>query len=158
MSDALEISLTALFFSLHAAYLYWGYTSIVRDGAAAFLSVWTPVTLAGLYVVFVAASRAGLLFKQPRTLKIAMATHNIYNTVFSAVMLFLYIRDVDWRNAPFTSSKPPSNLITAVFWLNYQSKFAEFGDTFFFFARGKGDKATTLHVVHHAEMGPLMWW
>ncbi len=39
----------------------------------------------------------------------------------------------------------------------YQSKYLEFADTLFFRLRHKADQVTTLHVIHHAEMGPLMW-
>lgn len=40
--------------------------------------------------------------------------------------------------------------------LNYQSKFLEFADTLFMVLRKKNEQISWLHMVHHAEMGPLM--
>lgn len=78
-------------------------------------------------------------------------------------MFALFVREfVLWGSrGPFTlrySAKTHTNAWAAAMWLNYQSKFVEYADTAFILFKGSADKQLShLHVIHHAEMGPLMY-
>ena len=78
-------------------------------------------------------------------------------------MFALFVREfVVWGSrGPFTlrySAKTHTNAWAAAMWLNYQSKFVEYADTAFILFKGSADKQLShLHVIHHAEMGPLMY-
>jgi hypothetical protein len=105
-----------------------------------------------------------------------MIVHNLYLTALSlvmAVVLFsqsLAVVDVNWLDpAEVFSSRtaaavfgqrlpsPPSPLAAWILWVNYNSKFVEFGDTFFMLARKRFGQVSFLHTEHHFVMGPIMW-
>jgi hypothetical protein len=58
----------------------------------------------------------------------------------------------------FDARRAGGSAWAAAMWLNYQSKFIEYADTAFILLKGNADKQLShLHVIHHAEMGPLMF-
>lgn len=145
----------------HATYLYTGYNAILVGGTDAWLS---PVIPAVCSVAYLACVTVGVRVMKGRAsfpaMKGSMVVYNLYSTVLSGLMLALYARSVDWR-APFTAPFARGaawRAAEAVFWLNYHAKFLEYADTFFMIARGKFEQVSSLHVIHHAEMGPLMWY
>ena len=96
--------------------------------------------------------------RQPIELKAAMQVYNVYETLLSALMLYMFVTELIGKNV-FTmrvdNSRSGARLAMAI-WLSYQSKFIEYADTFFMVTRKKFDQVTFLHVLHHSEMAPLM--
>ncbi|VDP83521.1 unnamed protein product [Echinostoma caproni] len=51
-----------------------------------------------------------------------------------------------------------TDIVVAIGYAFYFSKFIEMLDTVFFLWRGRTDQVTFLHVFHHAAMPPSIWW
>lgn len=142
----------------HATYLFNGYNAIRAGGTGGWLSPVIPAACSAAYLLCVTVGVRAMKGRASfPALKGSMAVYNFYSTFLSGLMLALYVRDVDWRS-PFTAPFAPGagwRAAEAVFWLNYHAKFLEYADTLFMIARGKFEQVSSLHVIHHAEMGPL---
>jgi hypothetical protein len=129
-----------------------------------------PIALPAAYLTFVYFAHwlLPLFFKSKEAfpkLAGAMDAYNVYSAALSAAMLCLLAREFVGVGVasgnPFTlrySEKQHGSAWAAALWLNYQSKFVEYADTAFILFKGNADKQLShLHVIHHAEMGPLMY-
>ena len=181
-----EFLLSAAACVFHALFLHRNYTAILTDGISGALlgsqpynhflelrvgsALAVPVALPAAYLAFVyfGAWLLPLIFtskeKYPKLAGAADA-YNLYSAGLSAVMTFLFVREfLGWgvsSGNPFTlrySAARHGNAWAAALWLNYQSKFIEYADTAFILFKGNADKQLShLHVIHHVEMGPLMF-
>ena len=142
----------------HAAYTYWGYTVIVgRDDPLAGISYVPSLALAVAYVVAVAAGRRAMRRRPALDPHFAMQIYNVYEAALSLYMTWLFVSETYLAGrspfaAPVDRSVAGSRLAFAL-WVNYNSKFTEFADTLFMVLRKKDVQISTLHLVHHAEMG-----
>jgi hypothetical protein len=178
-----EAALTACACAAHAAYLLQGYSLVASEGMAAglrdpvlsFLQLRIgtssalpaiPVTGPAFYLAAVYAL-SWYMGSRPRdaapfALPGVMAAYNAYATLLSGAMFALFV-------AQFAQHTPGLALLTyrlprdaprlwaAAMWVNYQSKYIEYADTLIAVLRGKTDQVSDLQLIHHAEMGPLMF-
>lgn len=179
-----EAALTACACAAHAAYLLQGYHLVASEGMAAglrdpvlsFLQLRIgggaalpaiPLTgpvfyLSAVYLLswYMASRGSGAA---PYALPGVMAAYNAYATLLSGAMFALFV-------AQFAQHTPGLALLTyrlpaqgaplawaAAMWVNYQSKYIEYADTLIAVLRGKTDQVSDLQLIHHAEMGPLMF-
>ena len=186
VSYYLEFIVSAAACVVHAIFLHRNYTNIIANGISGALlgsqplnhllelrvsSLTIPVALPVAYLAFVyfGSWLLPLIFtskeKFPKLAGAADA-YNLYSAGLSAVMTALFVREfLGWgvsSGNPFTlrySAAKHGNAWAAAMWLNYQSKFIEYADTAFILLKGNADKQLShLHVIHHVEMGPLMFF
>lgn len=95
----------------------------------------------------------------------AKVAYNLYQVAFNCIMVYVIFSEA-WKYAGGDVMKlwgirpDPSmagNMLQMGIWLHYVNKFLEFVDTGFMAASGAWRQVSTLHVVHHAIMGPC-WW
>lgn len=147
----------------HGWFVYNGYQSIASGADDSSTVSWlAPVALPCAYLTVVFGGNALMAGRKPFSCKASMAIYNVYATCLSAVMLVLLGAQLV-KGLPSMWTQPwdtpnASAAIKAAVWLNYQSKYVEYFDTFFMVLRAKREQVTALHVIHHAEMGPLMYF
>ena len=170
----------------HSLYLYSGYNLIIAKGLSAsrlledplfsFLSLrvgdgstFEPIPIAGPVFYLCAVYFASWFMswrhhqrQQYFSLSGVMCVYNIYTTLLSGFMFALFV-------SAFVEYTPGLTLLTyrlpknssafwaAAMWINYQSKYIEYVDTLIAVFRGKKEQVSDLQLIHHAEMGPLMW-
>ena len=170
----------------HAYFLYLGYQHTAATGAVDSQWL-VPVLAPLGYLLVLRALTVAMEGRAAYELRGAMAVYNAYSTGLSLVMFVLFARELASVPALEVWTTPSSGAASAVFWVATQSKvrgggvaradggarrrcaagsqplppsplqYLEFADTFFFALRKKKEQITSLHVIHHAEMGPLMW-
>jgi hypothetical protein len=179
----LEFVVSLLLCGGHAYSLYLGYASILSTSNLTVSSAlhspllnWSelslgsqipaiPVTgplfyLAGVYLLSWFVKGTGLTFSMKGT----MMAYNLYSTLLSGVMFTLFAtrfvtRCMEERALVyvFHAGDKDFALWVGALYLNMHSKFLEYLDTFIMCLRGKFQQVTDLHVIHHAEMGPIMY-
>ena len=98
-----------------------------------------------------------------------MAVYNLYATLLSAVMFVLFFQrfwvrgqeELERGGNPVLYFLKPGdkdfNLWLGAMILNYHSKYIEYADTVFMILKGNFNQVNDLHVIHHFEMGPIMY-
>lgn len=178
-----EFFLSLAFCGAHAYSLYQGYSSIlvtpnveVSRALHSPLLHWSelslgtqipsfPVTgplfyLTGVYLLTWFVKGTGLTFSMRGT----MMAYNLYSTLLSGVMFTLFATRFVTRCVEekalvwvFHAGDKDFALWVGALYLNMHSKYIEYLDTFIMCLRGKFQQVTDLHVIHHAEMGPIMY-
>ena len=120
--------------------------------------IWVPVVLPLLYLVSIYFLTQWMEKREAFSMKGVMAVYNCYSTALSAFMCYFLLRELTSVPMAAMWTSKPLGVPSAIFWIAYQSKFIEYTDTIIFVLRKKKDQVTPLHVIHHAEMGPLMWF
>lgn len=164
----------------HVAFLYYNSPAVLGDHITpkdiAAIPAWTPIALSVAYIV---AIRVGMtIMSSRRAFDVSgfMTIYNLYETLLSAWMMTTiwngavgaFVRDTgaypasaaDWHRVlvtQATDATPRGASLAFALWVNYQSKFLEFADTTWMVLRKKNEQVSTLHVIHHVIMGPIMW-
>ena len=181
--EYLEIALTTAACAWHASFLLAGYRDVAAHGiegalrspllSFAELRVGTsypalPLTgplfyLAAVYLLswFMSWRTAG--GRAPFfSLSGVMLVYNAYATLLSGAMFALFLQQfaahTTWGSLLTYKLDPATTRAwAAVMWVNYQSKYIEYADTLVAVLRGKKEQVSDLQLIHHAEMGPLMY-
>jgi hypothetical protein len=157
-----------LLVTAHAVFLWSQYEPIVKgfDATGEFSIHWAwPSGLALFYLVAVWFGKyaMGPRVAEGRAFnpKELVLVHNIYLTLLSAFMGVGLLYEgyksgalLDWKVSHTTY---PSRTCAFLLWVNYQSKFWEFGDTLIMILKGNFKQVSALHLSHHSEMGLVMW-
>jgi len=146
----------------HAYFLYDAYLQMVGkpDATNGTVNPYVPFGLAGLYLLLVPLGMKVMAGREAFDLKQAMHVYNLYTAGLSAVMAVVIFKESVLKGpiwAVHVDRSARGSLLAYMLWVNYQSKFLEYFDTLFMILRKKFNQVTTLHVAHHAEMGPIMW-
>jgi len=164
MALLLDVGLPLLAVGAHAAYVGAAYRSIVgRDDPLAGMSPLPSLIGGGLYLIAVQLGMRVMRSRPALEPTAAMQIYNVYEAALSALMVALFAAEaaalggpVALFTAPVDRSARGSRLAFAL-WLSYASKATEFADTLWMVLRKKERQVTALHLIHHAEMGFLMW-
>ncbi|THD27044.1 Elongation of very long chain fatty acids protein [Fasciola hepatica] len=93
-----------------------------------------------------------------------MIFYNFAMVLYSAVLVctaLYYARKLNYGLGCVEAPDPTdrqTDVVVAIGYAFYFSKFIEMLDTVFFLWRGRTDQVTFLHVFHHAAMPPSIWW
>lgn len=84
----------------------------------------------------------------------------LYSAVLVGTALY-YVQKLNYGLGCVEAPDPTdrrTDVVVAIGYAFYFSKFIEMLDTVFFLWRGRTDQVTFLHVFHHAAMPPSIWW
>lgn len=146
----------------HAYFLYHKYQSVsVASDVSDISLVWEVCPAIVGYLLMIFLGRYIMANRKPFEAKEAMIVYNIYITLLSAFMgigFFMGTIASGWNIFTMPVQQGPAGrFIGFLMWMNYNSKFVEFFDTFWMVIRKKDKQISFLHVWHHMVMAPVMW-
>ena len=102
VSSALGVIIPLALVAAHAAFLYSNYTAMIgRADNTVGVSGWNSILLATAYIVCVQLGMRIMHRFEALELKAAMQIYNVYETLLSAVMLYIFVGEL-WGHNPFT--------------------------------------------------------